>query len=196
MNGSIPINCGELREYVHYISWVQNGIPDHARMVAPLRDLIEKAYEKTGKRTKRSIKSISLSSLGSSEPRDNAFEKIQETLRQQVSLAHRNLDMHICIFTYASDRFWERIVTHCNSLEMDKTVIDQKDQPLAFLSGTFTKFEFGWTTFGKEGFAILQRFTRLDYMLLCEPLTRIYTDHRNLLFVFYRHYSIHPLGVT
>ncbi len=31
---------------------------------------------------------------------------------------------------------------------------------------------------------MLQTFKRLDYMLLCEPLTRVFTDHRNLLFVF------------
>lgn len=36
----------------------------------------------------------------------------------------------------------------------------------------------------KGGLKILLAFTRLGYVLLCEPLIRIFSDHRNLLFVF------------
>lgn len=55
-NCASPINAGELRNYVHCIVWMQKGNPDHARGAAPLRELLEVAYKKTGKRIKRSIK--------------------------------------------------------------------------------------------------------------------------------------------
>lgn len=74
--------------------------------------------------------------------------------------------------------------TQCETAEFEKATENQTHQPLAFLSAEFTGVEHGWTTFEKEGYAITQTVTRLDYMLQCEPLTRIFTDHGNLLFVF------------
>lgn len=56
--------------------------------------------------------------------------------------------------------------------------------PLAFLSGEATGAEPGCVTFEKERFAITKTFSRLHYMLQCEPLRRIFKHHRNLLFVF------------
>lgn len=61
---------------------------------------------------------------------------------------------------------------------------DQKHSPLAFLSVEFKGPQLRWTMYEKEGFAIAEKFHRLDYMLMCELDTRIFTDHRNLLFLF------------
>ena len=163
---------------------MRNGIPDHSRRIAPLRNILEKAFQKSGKRTKRSIKRIPLKSLGWGDEHEFAFRGLQKTLTDQIKLAHRDSNLALCIYTDASDRFWASVVTQCASEELSKPVLEQAHQPLAFLSGEFSGAELGWTTFEKEVFAILQTFTRLDHMLQCESLIRIFTDHRNLLFVF------------
>lgn len=41
-----------------------------------------------------------------------------------------------------------------------------------------------WTTYEKEGLAIVKVFEKMDYQLWGPSPVRIYRDHRNLLFVF------------
>ncbi len=53
-----------------------------------------------------------------------------------------------------------------------------------FLGGAFTGSEEWWTTFEKEAYAIYQVFLKLNYLLLAEDKAHVYTDHRNLLFIF------------
>ena len=55
-------------------------------------------------------------------------------------------------------------------------------EPLGFLSGTFCDSQRRWATVGKKGFAIVSTFCRLEYLLWGE--VHIYTDHRNLAYIF------------
>ena len=54
-------------------------------------------------------------------------------------------------------------------------------EPLAFLTGSFKGSQLRWATVDKEGFAIVNTFRRLEY-LLCG--VHIFTDHRNLTYIF------------
>ena len=55
-------------------------------------------------------------------------------------------------------------------------------EPLGFLSGTFRGAQQRWATVDKEGFAIVSTFKRLEYLLWNG--VQIYTDHRNLAYIF------------
>ena len=184
VNCSLPVTAGKLCEYVHCAGWMSQGIPEFAKRIAPLRSLLEVAYKKSGKRTKKSISKIYLSTIGWNQEHADAFLDIQTQLREQLKLAHRDKEKKLCIYTDASDRYWAAVVTQCEPSELSKPVAEQIHQPLAFLSGEFKGPQFGWTTYEKEGFAVAETFHRLDYMLMCEQDIRIFTDHRNLLFVF------------
>jgi len=61
---------------------------------------------------------------------------------------------------------------------------EQKHEPLAFLGAEFKGAQLNWSTFEKEAYAIFQTFEKLDYMLLGHARVHVFTDHRNLLFVF------------
>ncbi len=67
---------------------------------------------------------------------------------------------------------------------MEKPLLEQVHQSLAFLSGTFSECQEHWSNYEREAFAIVQAFRKLDYMLSCDSTTRVFTDHRNLLFQF------------
>lgn len=163
---------------------MRNEIPDHAHRVATLRVLLEVTFQKTGKRTKRRIKTIPLSTIGWNAVHEESFRDLQSTLFSQIIFAHRNERLQLCIFTDASDRSWASVVTQCEPGDLNKEVSCQIHQPLVFLSGAFSCAERGWTKFEKDGYAVAQSLTESDYMLQCEPLIRIFTDHPNLLFVF------------
>ena len=55
-------------------------------------------------------------------------------------------------------------------------------EPLAFLSGSFKGSQLRWATVDKEGFAIVNTFRRLEYLLWGG--VHIFTDHRNLTYIF------------
>lgn len=61
---------------------------------------------------------------------------------------------------------------------------EQSHPPLAFLGSEFDKTQKNWSTFEKERYAILQACEKMDYMLICEEDIHLFTNHRNLHFVF------------
>ena len=67
-------------------------------------------------------------------------------------------------------------------LEGHVEVEKMSHKPLGFLSGTLRGLQQRWVTVEKEVFAIMSMFRRLEF-LLWEGV-RIYTDHRNLAYVF------------
>jgi len=178
-----PETGAELCEYVHCLTWMANAIPDFTERVAPLRTLLEEAHRRSGSRTKRSVQKYTVVSLGWGHEHEVAFESLQDQLHTSVKLAHRDPDKELCIYTDASERYWAGVVTQCERRELEKNVMEQRHEPLAFLSGEFSGPELAWTTYEKEGYAIHQTFRRMDYMLLCEE-PRVFTDHRNLLFCY------------
>ena len=70
------------------------------------------------------------------------------------------------------------LAEHEGGIEMEK----MSHEPLGFVSGTFRGSQQRWVTMDKEGFAIVSTFRRLAYLLRGE--VRIYTDHRNLAYIF------------
>ncbi|OWZ04351.1 hypothetical protein PHMEG_00023761 [Phytophthora megakarya] len=74
---------------------------------------------------------------------------------------------------------------HANSpSDVGLPVHEQRHQPLAFLSGSFVGSMSRWSTIDKEAFAIVISCKRLMYLLLRPRGFRIFTDHRNLQYVF------------
>ena len=88
------------------------------------------------------------------------------------------------MYTDASDRFWSAVVTQTRPESLNLPLEEQRHEPLAFLGAEFKGAQLGWSTFEKEAYAIFQTFEKFDYVLMGSKPTHIYTDHRNLLFVF------------
>lgn len=181
---SLPRNAGELCEYVYCLQWMSTAIPNFIERIAPLRDILEAAYKKAGSRKKRAIRGISLSDLAWGPEHETAFLDLQTQIRQSVKLSHRKQGWDVCVFTDASELFWSGVITQCRKGDLDKDTENQRHEPLAFLGSVFSKTEQRWTTFEKEAFAIFQSFKKMDYLLLVEENTHVFTDHRNLLFVY------------
>lgn len=190
-NVHIPHTAGELCQYVYATGWMSSCFPKFSERIAPLRAILELAFKKSGRRTKKSVSTMLLSMLGWNHEHTSCFHDIQRQLCENVKLSHRNPSLTLCVFTDASDMHWSGIITQCDKKELEKNVDNQSHQPLSFLSGDFTGASIGWTTFEKEAYAIYETFRRADYILLCAKNFRVFTDHRNLLFVFDPH-SIDP----
>lgn len=184
-NAHEPITAAELCQYLHAATWMANAIPRFAERAQPLRDILENAYKRSGKRTKKSIAKIQLRDLGWSSHAQRAFHDIQEQMRKMVSTAHRDPRKVLCLHTDASNAHWAAAITQCTSCELQKDVPTQAHEPLAFLSGAFSPTQEVWTTYEKEAYAIIMSFRKLAYLFACDHTTTIFTDHWNLLFVFH-----------
>jgi len=101
-----------------------------------------------------------------------------------VKLAHRDPKQEICVYTDASEAHWAAVVTQSSKEDVMKPIEEQNHSPLAFVSAAFKDTESRWTMFEKEGYPIYQVFKKMDYLFITEENVRLYTDHRNLLFVF------------
>ena len=80
--------------------------------------------------------------------------------------------------------------------ELDRgvSVEDMTHEPLGFLSGTFKGSEQRWATVDKEGSAVVSTFKRLKYLLWNG--VHIYTDHRNLPYIFYAEACVSSVAKT
>ena len=149
--------------------------------------MLEAAYSRAGgSQKKKSISKIPLADLGWSEKHRNAFNDLQAQLQESTRLTHRDPDMVLCVHTNASDKHWAVAAAQCDPKELEKPLPDQEYHPLAFLSSSSTDREEHWSTYEREAFAVVQAFRMLDYLLACDPTTRVFTDHCNLLFAFNR----------
>ena len=179
-----PRTADELCQFIHCCRWMATVIPNFVQEVAPLVELLEAAYKKSGRRTKRSIKNIELASLSWGARHATAFKYLQDSLRSAVQIAHPDPSKVICVYTDASKYFWSGIVTQVSAAHMRLPREKQEHEPLAFLGGAFKGAELNWSTFEQEAFAIFQTFEKVDYLLMGEQEVHVFTDHRNLLFIF------------
>lgn len=88
------------------------------------------------------------------------------------------------MYTDVSEEFWVGIVMQTKEDQLSKTIESQQHDPMAFLGGRFAGAQQNWTTYEKEAYAIVQTFDRMDYIFWGSHPIHVFTDHRNLLYVF------------
>ncbi|KAF0699577.1 Aste57867_9865 [Aphanomyces stellatus] len=101
-----------------------------------------------------------------------------------VPLSHPRADMEVCVFTDASDKFWGAVATQVPPSDLDKPLEEQRHEPLAFISGTFAGASVRRPIVEKEAYAVVEACKRLDYLIVRPGGFRLFTDHRNLVYMF------------
>jgi RNase H-like domain found in reverse transcriptase len=162
-----------------------DGYSSFSVLVSPLHQLLEKVYARAdGKRTKTSVARILLSEVGWTAEHTEAFASCQTALAQATTLAHPDQAKRAFLYTDASQDFWSSITTQVPPADLDLSRSEQRHEPLAFLSGSFTVAMHRWPIIEKEAFAIIASCDRLDWLLQRSDGFFLFTDHHNLLYVF------------
>lgn len=107
-----PTNGSQLHKFLCEFQWLRTSIAGFQDFTAPLHAFMASVYASVGKRTKRAIARVSLSSLGWSISHDSTFEACKQAIIHCTTLSHRNHDKRLCIYTDASDTHRPRILTH------------------------------------------------------------------------------------
>jgi RNase H-like domain found in reverse transcriptase len=163
-----PQNGADLVQYLAAVNWMRSAIPNYSKRVAPLQAALAKVFECKSRRTKKAAAAVSLLHLWGPEEQA-AFKDLQAAIMDSMTLAFPDPDKRICVLTDASDRFYAGLVTQIDEEQLDLPMEEQDHQPLTFLSGEFKGTQLRWTVPEKEGFAIVDTVTKVDYLLLSAP---------------------------
>lgn len=142
-----PQSAGELCEFIHCLHWMSISIPNFHERIEKLNEVLERAYDRAGRRTKRSIKDMQLRSLSWGTEHDRVFAELQDNLRNSIQLSHLDEYKCICVHTDALDKHWAGVVTQIAPKDLKKDRADQHHQPLDFVGGTCSKAEANWSTY-------------------------------------------------
>jgi hypothetical protein len=106
---------------------------------------------------------------------------MQIGIKNAVELAHVDPNKVVCVFTDASESYWGAQIP---SDQRHLNVNEQAHDPLMFLSGTFSWAASRWAIVEKEAFALIECVKRADYLLHRSGGFLLFTDHRNLRYIF------------
>jgi hypothetical protein len=118
------------------------------------------------------------------EERSKCFERMKHIIAHSVTVSHPKDGYKMCLFTDASDFHWGVIMTQMPKEDLDFDVLVRGHEPLAFLSGTFNRSQKHWSVIEKEAFPSVEAVERLRHLLLRNKGFRLFTGHRNLIYVF------------
>ena len=186
-----PTNAGELQQFLAAANWVRSMVPEFARIVLPLQNLLNAALKLTKRRNQKQAARINLVEHGWLTAHSEAFTALKTALSQCVTNAHPDSSKEFCLWTDASADSWGAVLTQVPAHEFHDDSLDWNSwshEPLAFLSGVFRGSELRWAIPDKEAFAIFNSCKRLAYLLVRQRGFHVFTDHRNLVYIF------NPLG--
>jgi hypothetical protein len=181
---SPPTTAAELQQFVCATNWMRSSIPNYNQVVDPLRRLLDVATKAAGSCKKTALARVALVAVGWSADHAECFESVKKALANVVPLAHPREDLVVCVFTDASDLFWGAVATQVPPTDLDLPLEEQRHEPLAFLSGSFSNASLRWPIVEKEAYAVVEACKRLDYLVVRPGGFRLFTDHRNLVYIF------------
>lgn len=184
VNLPAPRTAGELQQFLCAVNWMRNNIPEYNALTARLYEILEAAATVAQSRKKARLHRVLLDSVGWTSEHDTALANIKQALLRMVTLAHPKADWEVCLFADASQTHFGSVVTQIPPEDVGLPLDQQRHQPLAFMSGSFTGAMARWSTIDKEAFAIVASCKRFLYLLLRPRGFRIFTDHRNLQYIF------------
>lgn len=94
---ALPQTAEELAQFLYCCRWMSQVIPDFVGRIIPLTEILDSAYARSGRRTNRSIRAISLQSLSWGPTHERVFLDLQESLRNSVQLAHPDPKKSVCV---------------------------------------------------------------------------------------------------
>lgn len=179
-----PSTGDQLLQFLCAANWMRTVIPNFNALVEPLHEVLEEVFENCLRRTKQCAAKISMSETRWNEAHDSVFEEVKIALKESVTLAHPDPRKALCLFTDASDTHWGGVLTQVPHPDLDIRFENQRHEPLSFISGSFKGSSSRWSTAEKEAFAIVECISRLDYIVLRPEGFFLFTDHKNLVFIF------------
>ena len=179
-----PTTLGQLQQLLGALSWMRMHLPDYAKTVAPLQELLDKGLADLPKRSRRYSDRVPLEQLEYGELHAKAFAAVKQMLASAVRLAHHDPSCDVLVFTDASEAHWAVACVQTPAEDADLPIQERRMEPLAFLSGAFLGASRRWSIVDKEAYPLVRAVDKLDFLLIRQRGFVFMTDHRNLRYIF------------
>ena len=182
-----PTTAADLQQLIAAANWVRGMLPNFARIIEPLQDLLTVSLHGLKRKNKAAGARIRLLDKGWGQQHDDAFRDLKATVAHAVTNAHPDDDKEMCLWTDASSTGWGAVLTQVSTEEYNDPLLtwaEWKHEPLAFLSGVFRGSSARWAIPDKEAYSIWASCKRLTHFLVRRKGFHIFTDHRNLTYIF------------
>jgi transposase InsO family protein len=157
-----PQTAGQMKQFVGLINYFHDFVRHHAEIMKPLHDMIQNYQKKTKGRT-----------LVWSEEGSIAFGRIIEEIEKNHRMFFPREDCPIFLQTDACDY---GIGAYCFQL------VDNEEQPVAFVSKSLSSTQFKWSIIQKEAYALYYALRQLKAILRDRHFTA-QIDNRGLKFM-------------
>ncbi|QRW24093.1 Retrotransposable element Tf2 protein [Rhizoctonia solani] len=156
MNWSVPKNVKNIQEFLGFVNFYRQFIPNFGNMAQPLYNLLKKD---------------SLWKWESAE--QQSFEGLKRCLTSAPLLLQPDTTKQFYVECNASDYTTGAILSQCNS--------EGKLAPVAYLSKSLSPAEKNYNIFDKELLAVIRAFKEWCHLLEGSELpVQVLTDHKNL----------------
>ncbi|POM60043.1 hypothetical protein PHPALM_31143 [Phytophthora palmivora] len=170
-----PQTAAELQQFLCAAGWMRNSLIDFARVAALLHDRLQATLVGT-KRTKQVAARLSITL---SDQERSSFIQMKQLLANSATLVTPDDSDELIVMTDASDLGWSIILTVVHDWDPTVSITEQTHQLVYCMSGTFKGASKHWRIF-----ATVKAASDLDYLLIRSKGFRLYSDHRNLIFIF------------
>nr|CCA22052.1 AlNc14C142G7279 [Albugo laibachii Nc14] len=132
-----PCKGGELQQFLCGLNWLRGSLPDYARVVRILQELLKVKLAGTPgtKRAARNMPSVL------KQEQMDCFKMVKQLLMKSVKIHHLVDIAVVCLFTDASLYGWSVVITQVIDWDSALPVEKQAHQAIVFLSGCFSKAE-------------------------------------------------------
>src|SRR5690348_15788514 len=134
--------------------------------------------------TKTVARQVKLANFGWNAYHALAFEQLKQAIANHVRLVYPQKDMVQCLYTDANEYNSSAVVTQIPVDDLGKPVSQQRHEPLGFCGHKFAGSQLNWSIVEKEGFAVVDALSKLDYLLMNDRPFRLFVDHKNLTQIF------------
>ena len=158
-----PTNIKQLRSFIGLVNYFRDHVRNHSHVLKPLQDLLTQAI-KFGK--------VKATLVWTSDA-EHSFQQIKDSINACPQLYFLNEKAPIYLHTDASDYAIGAYLFQ---------IVNEKEQPIRFMSKSLSKSQLNWSTIEKEAYAIWYSLKKFNDLLQGMFFT-LRTDHRNLTFI-------------
>lgn len=149
--------------------------------------MMEKVYLRAGGRKKHQIRAVRLSDVGWGVEKVACLDRCKDALPNALQLAHPDPLKRLSVYADASDEHWGSAIIQIPKNHAARSLSEQDHQQLMMLRGSFAGSARRWAIAKKEAYAIVEMCLRADYLLHRPGGFALFTDHRNLCYIFDTH---------
>ncbi|GMF14680.1 unnamed protein product [Phytophthora lilii] len=113
-----------------------------------------------------------------------SFQAVKTMLEHAATLAFPDPEGTICMLSNASNDGWRIIVTLVKAWSKSTAAEDQQHDLLYCMSESFHGASQNWSIVEKEGYPSVCACSELEYLLIRDKGFKMFTDHRNLIYIF------------